>query len=45
VVYSIGPDGVDDAGQAIVSPDEKDEVKRHFPGMDSTGDIVAGINI
>lgn len=45
LVYSIGPDGVDDAGQAIVSPDEKDEVKRHFPDMDSTGDIVAGINI
>ena len=45
IIYSIGPDGIDDSGDPINNPGTKTEAARTAPTIDSTGDIVAGINI
>jgi len=45
IVYSIGPDGIDDSGDAIDNPGTKTDEARRTPAMDSTGDIVAGVNM
>jgi type II secretory pathway pseudopilin PulG len=44
VLYSIGPDGVDNAGRAIENPGDT-ESKRRAVTSSSTGDIVAGVNV
>ncbi len=43
LLYSIGPDNIDDKGKPIQSKDEE-EVMRYLARDDSKGDIVAGIN-
>jgi len=50
-LYSVGPDGKDDGGKAIFDatqpapgPGDRSD-QRHFVQQDSTGDIVAGVNI
>lgn len=48
VVYSVGPDGKDDGGRAInnpAAPADKASHARLFVNDNSTGDIVAGVNI
>lgn len=44
LIYSIGPDGVDDSGQPILSADAKDDASRYFVLYESEGDIVGGTN-
>jgi hypothetical protein len=45
VLYSIGPDGVDNGGAAILSKDPtRKGPSRYTVTQDSTGDIVAGVN-
>ena len=43
LLYSIGPDARDDAGKAIDDPQAKE--RRYHALLESTGDIVAGVNI
>lgn len=43
LLYSIGPDARDDAGKAIDDPKAKE--RRYYVLLESTGDIVAGVNI
>ena len=45
VLYSIGPDGHDNGGEAMERPDEEDPIRRKRPRMDLPGDLVAGINL
>jgi hypothetical protein len=49
LLYSIGPDGVDDGGRAIVSRSGRSGELRHNVYLDRTsvlkGDIVAGVNV
>lgn len=44
VLYSVGPDGVDDGGKPIVDARETGRY-RYLVEQDSKGDIVAGVNI
>jgi hypothetical protein len=44
VLYSVGPDGVDNAGRAIENAGDT-ESKRRAVTPGSTGDIVAGVNV
>jgi hypothetical protein len=44
VLYSVGPDGVDDGGKPIVDQSQSGE-RRTMVEPDSKGDIVAGVNI
>lgn len=50
VLYSVGPDGMDDGGKAIENPCSDEElsscfcVGRHRVMPDSKGDVVAGVN-
>ncbi len=48
VLYSVGPDGVDDGGRPIDDPSKattKNPDARYYPDKDSNGDIVAGKNL
>ncbi len=45
VLYSVGPDGVDDGGKAINNPAATTANKRLLVEPDSKGDIVAGVNV
>lgn len=48
VLYSIGPDGVDDGGRPIDDPSKattKNPDARYYPDKESKGDIVAGKNL
>lgn len=45
LLYSIGPDGVDNGGRPVMSPRQgRDNASIHRVESESTGDIVAGIN-
>jgi type II secretory pathway pseudopilin PulG len=44
VLYSIGPDGVDDLGKPIQNPDSGAQRLRYLPNAASRGDIVLGTN-
>ena len=44
VLYSIGPNGEDNDGQAMMRPDGPPE-RRYLPRDDLTGDLVAGVNV
>jgi hypothetical protein len=44
VLYSVGPDGVDDGGRAIREPSYSQVNTRYCVEEDSSGDIVAGVN-
>jgi hypothetical protein len=48
LLYSVGPDGKDDGGKPVDDPSRANEpgggYSRHTVQMDSTGDIVAGVN-
>ena len=44
VLYSIGPNGEDNDGQAMKRPDGPPE-RRYLPRDDLTGDLVAGVNV
>jgi hypothetical protein len=44
VLYSVGPDGIDNAGRAIENPGDT-ESKRRAVTSGSNGDIVAGVNV
>lgn len=46
LLYSIGPDATDDGGCPVLSkPTSADPAHRHRVGAESTGDIVAGVNV
>jgi hypothetical protein len=47
VLYSVGPDGLDDGGKVIDSgpPQDGSAHLRYNSKMDSKGDIVAGKNL
>jgi hypothetical protein len=44
LLYSIGPDGVDDGGKPICDPQKPQESRYFVHDKDQKGDIVAGIN-
>ena len=44
LLYSIGPDGVDDGGKAIYDPKRPSAQSRRTVQNDSKGDVVAGMN-
>jgi hypothetical protein len=44
LLYSIGPDGVDDGGKPIYDPQNPQESRYSVHDKDQKGDIVAGIN-
>ncbi len=48
ILYSVGPDGIDDGGKPIYNPhsafDANIPNSRYFVRQGSKGDIVAGIN-
>lgn len=43
ILYSVGPDGKDDGGRAVCNPGQNVN-NRYYVGIESKGDIVAGIN-
>ncbi|MEO7715429.1 MAG: hypothetical protein ABIY70_04465 [Capsulimonas sp.] len=44
VLYSVGPDGVDDGGKAIQDPNRRNGPKRPVVEPQNKGDVVAGVN-
>ncbi len=45
LLYSIGPNGQDNGGEAMERPDEEDPIRRKVPRTDLPGDLVVGINL
>lgn len=45
LLWSIGPDGVDNHGTPIVNPDREGRSRHQLLFPESEGDVVAGINL
>lgn len=45
LLYSVGPDGVDNGGKPFIGADYTGRPERNYPVAETKGDIVAGVNM